>query len=92
LALSCAMPVRRSAALTACLLLSVPLLTTPALAASPPAPSIEVTAIGDQRLANKPAVTTATFSTTTSSVLLLAFVAGGDTAAGNTVVSVTAPD
>ncbi len=83
------MPVRHPAHLAACLILWVPLLTTPAQAASPPAPAIEVTAFGDQRLATKPTVTTAPFATTTSNVLLLAFVAGGDTAAGNTIVSVS---
>ena len=52
-------------------------------------PSIDVTAFGDQRLTNKASVTTAAFSTTSGNVLLLAFVAAGDSAPGNTVTSVT---
>jgi hypothetical protein len=69
-------------------ILLVLLASIPAWGAAPPAPSIDVTAFGDQRLTNKSIVTTAAFSTTGGNVLLLAFVGAGDSAPGNTVTSV----
>ena len=81
--------VRPSVVLTAALALVFSIGASPARAASPPAPSIDVTAVGDQRLSNKATVATAAFSTTAGNVLLLAFVAAGDSSPGNTVLRIS---
>lgn len=70
-------------------ILLVSLASIPAWGAPPAAPSIDVTAVGDQRLTSKSSVSSAAFSTTSGNVLLLAFVAAGDSVPGNTVVSIS---